>query len=86
MQRYYFDVHEPSGSTRDGHGVECDSRAEVQRQAIRTLCELIHHAAPQAPESVCTTVRDSTGNFVLEVVLMVSVDWVSGTAERSAEG
>ncbi|TNC03822.1 hypothetical protein FF100_36815 [Methylobacterium terricola] len=73
MAWYFFDIHDPHGSMHDRQGIECADADAARTQAVRTLCEFVHHAALQGfPSGASTTVRDETGCVVLSVKLAVT--------------
>lgn len=87
MPWYFFEMHDSSGSTQDRCGVECADATAARTQAVRSLCELVHHDALRGfTESASTTVRDCKGNIVLSVKLALTSTWHQETAERPPEG
>lgn len=59
MSRYYFDIHNGDGSTRDHEGIELLSKVDASREAMRILTAI---AADEIREtdlvSIVITVRD----------------------------
>lgn len=59
MSRYYFDIHNGDGSTRDCEGLDLPSKTDASREAMRILTAI---AADEIREthlvSVVITVRD----------------------------
>ena len=62
--RYYFDTVDPSGSRRDGVGVDCPSDNSARRLARKALGEMFSESFNEGDETYGISVRDNAGATV----------------------
>lgn len=62
--RYYFDTVDPSGSRRDGVGVDCPSDNSARRLARKALGEMFSESLNQCDETYEILVRNNAGATV----------------------
>lgn len=83
---YFFEMHNGSGSPNYRCGVECADAQAARAQAVRLLCEAVHHAALKGfPEAGAATVRDGEGRLVLRVKFALTSEWEPDVTERPPE-
>ncbi|HKT53330.1 MAG TPA: hypothetical protein VJP88_02685 [Caulobacteraceae bacterium] len=79
MPRYYFDFDDGLLATRDEHGHECESLADVRRQALTALPAIVGDDPLDRDHSdFVVNVRDEDGRYVFRAVISVSAGWLSG--------
>ncbi|OJF93713.1 DUF6894 family protein [Pararhizobium antarcticum] len=77
MRRYFFDLHNGDGPTRDDTGIELASRQSVAMEVSRILLEVAREELPyQARAIVSLTVRDDTGRAISVASLTFNTEWL----------
>ncbi len=77
MRRYYFDLHNGDGPTRDETGVQLASRQSVALEVSRILLEVARDELPyQARAIVSITVRDDSGRTISVASLTFNNEWL----------
>lgn len=78
MTRYYFDLHNGDGPTRDEHGIDLQSSKNIPRELARILLDVARHELTDGDHSVISvTVRDESGSpiSVASLTFYQSVGW-----------
>ncbi|WP_328518496.1 DUF6894 family protein [Pararhizobium qamdonense] len=83
MSRYFFDLHNGDGATRDEQGLELSTRASVTREVTRILLDVVQDEIGDQPNgAVSVVVRDDKGRAVSMANLTFSNSWFEAeTAE-----
>lgn len=77
MGRYYFDLHNGDGPTRDDQGREFASRETVAREVTRILLDVARDEMPEGDRGVISlTVRDENGRPVSVASLSFNNEWL----------
>ena len=77
MSRYFFDLHNGDGPTRDEEGLELPSRALISKELARILLDVAHDELPDLDRAVISiTVRNETGDAVSVASLTFNNEWV----------
>lgn len=80
MSRYFFDLHNGDGATRDNEGLELASRASVTREVNRILMDVAQdEIGDQSNGAVSVVVRDESGKAVSVANLTFSNSWMEDT-------
>lgn len=76
MSRYFFDLHNGDGATRDEDGLELSTRASVTREVSRILLDVVQDEITGQPNgAVSVVVRDDRGRAVSIANLTFSNAW-----------
>jgi hypothetical protein len=76
MSRYFFDLHNGDGATRDEDGLELSTRASVTREVTRILLDVVQDEIGEQPNgAVSVVVRDDKGRAVSMANLTFSNSW-----------
>lgn len=76
MSRYFFDLHNGDGVTRDKDGLELSTRASVTREVTRILLDVVQDEIGEQPNgAVSVVVRDDKGRAVSVANLTFSNAW-----------
>lgn len=76
MSRYFFDLHNGDGATRDESGLELATRESVTREVSRILLDVVQDEITDQPNgAVSVVVRDDTGRAVSIANLTFSNAW-----------
>lgn len=76
MSRYFFDLHNGDGATRDETGLEISTRAGVEREVRRILLDVARDEIGDQPNgTVCVVVRDDKVRAVSVASLTFSNAW-----------
>ncbi|ARO25023.1 hypothetical protein CO659_10225 [Rhizobium sp. S9] len=79
MARYYFDLHNAEGPTRDEHGTELKSREDIPKEVTRILLDVARDELPAGDRmTIAVTVRDENGEPVTVASLVFSNEWLDG--------
>ncbi|ANK86589.1 MULTISPECIES: DUF6894 family protein [Rhizobium] len=77
MARYYFDLHNAEGPTRDEHGTELKSREDIPKEVTRILLDVARDELPAGDRmTIAVTVRDENGEPVTVASLVFSNEWL----------
>lgn len=77
MSRFYFDLHNGEGPTRDTHGVELASRENVSKEVTRILLDIARDEMPIKDRTVISvTVRDAVGRAISVASLTFTSEWL----------
>ena len=75
--RFYFDLHNGDGPTRDDEGVDLASRDIVSQEISRILLDVARDEIPAGDRLVISlTVRDEAGRPISVASLIFSNDWI----------
>ena len=75
--RFYFDLHNGDGPTRDMHGVELASRETIPKEVTRILLDIARDEMPINGRAVISvTVRDNLGKPISVASLMFTNEWL----------
>ncbi len=78
MSRYYFDLHNGEGPTRDEIGIDLPSRNQVSKEASRILLDLARDEISVVDRAVITvTVRSENGEPISVANLTFNNEWLS---------
>ena len=74
LRRFYFDVLDGDGSSRDNEGLALPDLNAAEIMAIQAAAEIGHESLPKrlSPE-ICVRVRDEQGEPVLSVAVSMTV-------------
>jgi hypothetical protein len=76
MSRYFFDLHNGDGATRDEQGLELSTRASVTREVTRILLDVVQDEIGDQPNgAVSVVVRDDKGRAISMANLTFSNAW-----------
>jgi hypothetical protein len=76
MSRYFFDLHNGDGATRDEDGLELSTRASVTREVSRILLDVVQDEITGQPNGAASVVvRDDRGRAVSIANLTFSNAW-----------
>ncbi|WP_426124861.1 DUF6894 family protein [Pararhizobium sp. PWRC1-1] len=76
MSRYFFDLHNGDGATRDEDGLELSTRESVTREVSRILLDVVQDEIGEQPNgAVSVVVRDDKGRAVSMANLTFSNSW-----------
>jgi hypothetical protein len=76
MSRYFFDLHNGDGATRDESGLELSTRESVTREVSRILLDVVQDEIGDQPNgAVSVVVRDDSGRAVSVANLTFSNAW-----------
>lgn len=85
MPRYFFDTYDQDDLSRDEDGIECSTKAQVQRRAIAALPDMARDALPDGPNhDFRVDVRDDRGHVVFRAVLALRSEWLEDGPEDQA--
>jgi len=77
MPRFYFDIDDGNGLTRDEEGILCRKREDLPKIATHLLPEIARDALPNQDSNVLTLkVRDKTGCYVFQATLSLIAGWL----------
>ncbi|MBY5339923.1 hypothetical protein ACCS54_08125 [Rhizobium johnstonii] len=77
MARYYFDLHNGEGPTRDEHGTELRSREDIPKELTRILLDVARDELPVGDRMIIAiTVRDESGDPVTVASLIFNNEWL----------
>ncbi|MFL5012488.1 DUF6894 family protein [Rhizobium sp.] len=77
MARYYFDLHNREGPTRDEHGTELKSREDIPKELTRILLDVARDELPAGNHmTIAVTVRNESGDPVTVASLVFSNEWL----------
>jgi hypothetical protein len=77
MSRYFFDLNNGDGPTRDEEGLELPSRAQVSKELARILLDVARDELPDSDRAVISiTVRDERGTAVSVASLTFNNEWL----------
>jgi hypothetical protein len=77
MSRYFFDLHNGGGPTRDEEGVELNSRDDIARVIRRILLDVATDELTELQRGmISVTVRDHTGQPVCVSSLSFNYEWL----------
>ncbi|CAN7479965.1 MULTISPECIES: DUF6894 family protein [Rhizobium] len=77
MPRYYFDLHNEEGPTRDEHGTELKSREDIPKELTRILLDVARDELPAGDRmTIAITVRDESGDPVTVASLIFNNEWL----------
>jgi hypothetical protein len=77
MSRYFFDLHNGDGATRDEQGQELASRASVKKEVNRILLDIVQEEIAERKTGVVSVVvRDDNGRAVSVANLTFSNAWL----------
>lgn len=77
MPRYYFDLQNGDGPTRDEHGVELASRDRVTKEVTRILLDIARDELLETSRTIVSiTVRDEAGNAISIANLTFTNEWL----------
>ncbi|PDS68839.1 DUF6894 family protein [Rhizobium phaseoli] len=77
MARYYFDLHNEEGPTRDEHGTELKSREDIPKEVTRILLDVARDELPATDRmTIAVTVRNERGEPVTVASLVFSNEWL----------
>lgn len=76
MPRYFFDIHNGDGPTRDDHGIVLTSRERILHETSRLLLDIARDELPgQSRGEIAVFVRDDAGNEVCHTQLSFKTEW-----------
>jgi hypothetical protein len=82
MPRYYFDIDDGEGLTRDEEGILCRRREDLRRVATHLLPGIARDAPPNKDSCVLTVkVRDKSGDYVFQATLSLTAEWLDEKPE-----
>ncbi|WP_428426982.1 DUF6894 family protein [Pararhizobium sp.] len=74
--RYFFDLHNGDGATRDEDGLELSTRESVTREVTRILLDVVQDEIGEQPNgAISVVVRDDKGRAVSMANLTFSNSW-----------
>jgi uncharacterized protein DUF6894 len=77
MTRYYFDLHNGDGPTKDNQGQDLATRAQVSKELARILIDVARDELPSLDRAtISVTVRDENGAAVSVASLTFNNEWV----------
>ena len=77
MARYFFDLHNGEGPTRDDHGTELRSRADIPKEVTRILLDVARDELPAGDRTIiAVTVRNESGDPVTVASLIFNNEWL----------
>ena len=77
MPRYFFDVDDGDGRTRDIYGLDLDDLAEVRKKAISILPDVAREELPDGDRRVFVCqARDESGTVVFMATLSLVAEWI----------
>ena len=77
MSRFYFDLHNGEGPTRDTHGIELASRDNIAKEVTRILLDIARDEMPIYDRAVISvTVRDAVGQAISVASLTFTNEWL----------
>ena len=77
MARYFFDLHNGEGPTRDEQGTELKSREDIPKEVTRILLDVARDELPATDRmTIAVTVRDERGEPVTVASLVFSNEWL----------
>lgn len=80
MPRYYFDIHNGHGPSRDEHGVELSSDHNIVREMSRIVLDIARDELPgQERGEISIFVRDDTGQEVCATHVSFRTEWKNRT-------
>ena len=75
--RFYFDLHNGDGPTRDDEGVDLASRYILSQEISRILLDVARDEIPAGDRLVISlTVRDEAGRPISVASLIFSNEWI----------
>jgi hypothetical protein len=81
MSRFFFDTYDQDHLSRDEEGIEFNTRAQVQQNAIDALPDMAREALPNgSTHDFRVEVRNEEGEVVFRASLELRSEWVE---ERS---
>jgi hypothetical protein len=79
MTRYYFDLHNGDGPTRDEHGIDLQSSKNIPGELARILLDVAKDELTDGDHAVISvTVRDESGSPISVASLTFTNEWVGG--------
>ncbi|MEQ1956254.1 DUF6894 family protein [Mesorhizobium yinganensis] len=77
MPRYYFDVFDGDGITRDEVGIESATQDAAADEAVAAIPDIVHDELPGPPQrNFWVKVRDEAGEYVFIADLKFKADWL----------
>ena len=77
MNRYFFDLHNGNGLTRDDEGVEIASRETIAQEVARILVDVAREELPAGNRTVISvTVRNEAGKTISTASLTFDSQWL----------
>ncbi|ARM89288.1 hypothetical protein RHEC894_CH03011 [Rhizobium sp. CIAT894] len=77
MARYFFDLHNGEGPTRDEHGTELRSREDIPKEVTRILLDVARDELPAGDRTtIAVIVRNESGDPVTVASLVFSSEWL----------
>ncbi|MDO9415851.1 DUF6894 family protein [Pararhizobium sp.] len=77
MSRYYFDLHNGDGPTRDEEGQDIKSRADISKEVSRILLDVARDEIPEIDRIIFSvTVRDESGRSISVASLTFNNEWL----------
>ncbi|PZM08750.1 DUF6894 family protein [Rhizobium tubonense] len=77
MGRYFFDLHNGDGPTRDEEGLELPSRARISKELARILLDVARDELADLDRVVISvTVRNESGDAVSVASLTFNNEWL----------
>ena len=78
MSRFYFDLHNGDGATRDDEGVDLASRDLVSSEVSRILTDVARDELPDRfPGVISVNVRDENGKAIYVGSLSFKSKWLA---------
>ncbi|MGF9564021.1 hypothetical protein [Neorhizobium sp. JUb45] len=76
MPRYFFDIHNGNGPSRDDHGMELPSQKRIMHEMSRILLDIARDELPgQERGDISIFVRDDTGKELCATHLSFQTEW-----------
>lgn len=76
MPRYFFDIHNGNGPSRDEHGLVLSSPDRIMRETSRILLDIARDELPgQDGGEITIFVRDDAGNEICKTHLSFKTEW-----------
>lgn len=76
MPRYFFDIHNGNGPSRDDHGMELSSRKRIMHEMSRILLDIARDELPgQEGGNISIYVRDDEDKEVCATHLSFQTEW-----------
>ena len=74
--RFFFDIHNGTGTERDEVGLDLRDRVAARKEAMRSLRDLVHEfLVSTAVQRFTIDVRDGPGEPVFRAILSLEASW-----------
>ncbi|MGE7368297.1 DUF6894 family protein [Neorhizobium sp. NPDC001467] len=84
MPRYFFDVHNGNGASRDEHGLELSSADRVMSEISRIMLDIARDEFPSQEEGrIAIFARDERGNEICASYLSFQTEWLKQDDDHS---